>query len=78
MGASAEVKQAKDEWKVTGTADVSSPDLGGAKAALNLAVEYTSKAVTTVKPKLNLEVSDEVNLGVSLEHDTKDMKKMWT
>lgn len=36
IGASAETKQAKGEWKVTGSADVKSPDLGGAKAALNV------------------------------------------
>ena len=36
VGASGEAKQAKDEWKVTASADVSSPDLGGIKAALNV------------------------------------------
>ena len=41
-----------------------------------MAIERTSKAVTTVKPKLSLEV-DEVSLGVSAEHDTKDMKKLY-
>ena len=42
VGASGEAKQAKDEWKVTGWTDVSSPDLGGIKAALNVSSASTA------------------------------------
>ena len=31
-----ETKQAKKEWKLTGNLDVKSPDMGGAKGALNV------------------------------------------
>jgi hypothetical protein len=41
IGAAAEVKQANKEWKVTGTMDFKSPDIGGAKLAGT--VSYCSK-----------------------------------
>ena len=36
IGFAGEVKQAKKEWKGTGSFEVSSPDLGGAKVAFNV------------------------------------------
>lgn len=38
--------------------------MGGAKAALNVDVEYNDKKEVTAKPAINLEISDEFNLGV--------------
>jgi len=51
--------------------------MGGAKAALNAKVEYNQKGEVTVKPALNLEVSDEFNLGVSGKWDLKTWKEIW-
>ena len=31
-----EIKQAKKEWKLTGALDIASPDMGGAKANVNV------------------------------------------
>lgn len=78
IGFAAEVKQAKSEWKGTGTLDAKSPDMGGARAALNAKVEYNQKQEVTVKPNLNLEVSDEFNVGVNAVWDTKVFKEIWT
>ncbi len=38
-----EIKQAKSEWKLTGTLDVKAKDLGGAKATLNVSQDFSSK-----------------------------------
>ena len=38
VGLAGEIKQAKSEWKVTGTLDVKANDLGGAKAALAVSI----------------------------------------
>ena len=34
--AAGEIKQAKSEWKVTGKLDIQTPDMGGAKSAINV------------------------------------------
>ena len=34
----AEIKQAKSEWKVTGKLDIQTPDMGGAKSAINVSI----------------------------------------
>jgi len=73
----AEVKQAKSEWKITGTLDVKAKDLGGAKAAVNADVEYNQKSEITVKPRMNVEVADEFNVGVSAKWDTKTFQEIW-
>jgi len=78
VGGAYEIKQAKSEWKATGSFDVKTPDMGGVKAAINATVEHNNKSETTVKPKINLEVNDEVNLGFSGVWDTKTLKEQWT
>jgi len=76
-GFSFEVKQAKSESKTTGTLDVKHADLGGAKAALAATYEQNEKSEIKIKPKLNLEVSDEFNLGVSAVYDMATFKDIW-
>lgn len=71
------MKQAKSEWKATGTLDVKASDLGGAKAALLATVEYNQKGETKIKPKVNVEVSDEFNIGVSAVYDMAAFKEIW-
>jgi len=78
LGGGSESKPAKGDWKVEGSADVQSPDFGGAQLWLNLAGEHNNKSETTVKSKLNMVVSDEYKVGVSAEHNTKDFKKLLT
>merc|ERR1712156_760138 len=73
----AESKPAKSEWKVTGTLDVKAKDLGGAKAVVNADVEYNQKSEIMVKPRVNVEVADEFNVGVSAKWDTKTFKEVW-
>lgn len=72
-----ELKPAKEEWKLEGNSSVSSPDLGGARAFFNFGFEHNSKKEWVFKPKLNLQVQDEINLGVSAEHDSKDFTKQF-
>jgi len=69
--AGGEVKQAKGEWKISGGVDAAGKDLGGAKLNVNLPLEYNQKEEVTLKPKINLEVADEYNLGVSVKTNTK-------
>ena len=40
-----ETKQAKSEWKVTGKLDVQTPDMGGAKAAVNVSISLLSAII---------------------------------
>ena len=42
LGASAEHKAVKKEWKVTGSMDVSANDVGGAKVAMAVSDSYRS------------------------------------
>lgn len=35
-----EVKQAKKEWKMTGKLDIATPDMGGAKANINVSIPH--------------------------------------
>lgn len=77
IAAGGEVKQAKDDWKVTAGFDLKGSDLGGAKLGLNVGAETNKKSETKLKPKLNLEVADEFNLGVSMVHDTKTFTEIW-
>jgi len=72
-----EVKQAKAEWKVSGAMDIKAADLGGAKLAMNIPAEYNQKQAVTVKPKINLEIADEFNVGVSAKWDTKTFLEIW-
>lgn len=69
VGAAAENKPEKKEWKVTGSADLSSNDVGGAKVAMAVSAEFDHKQKMTVKPKINIEIADEFNLGVSVVKD---------
>lgn len=73
----AEMKQKKGEWKVFGKLAAKAKDLGGAKAALNVEVEHNQKQATTIKPKLNVEVNGEFNLGVSGKTDTKTFSEIF-
>eukprot|EP00354_Favella_ehrenbergii_P010587 CAMPEP_0170460906 /NCGR_PEP_ID=MMETSP0123-20130129/7047_1 /TAXON_ID=182087 /ORGANISM="Favella ehrenbergii, Strain Fehren 1" /LENGTH=238 /DNA_ID=CAMNT_0010725865 /DNA_START=40 /DNA_END=756 /DNA_ORIENTATION=+ len=77
IGAAGEVKQADKKWKVTGSLDIKGSDLGGAKLAINAKAEYNEKGAITVKPAVNIEVADEINLGVSLKSDTKAVQEIW-
>merc|ERR1712156_1351076 len=65
--AGGEVKQVKEEWKISGGIDAAGKDLGGAKLNVNLPIESNQKNEITLKPKVNLEVADEINLGVAYE-----------
>ena len=40
-------------------------------------MDYNNKSEINVEPKINLEVSDEFNLGVSAKWDTKAFKEIW-
>jgi len=40
-----EIKQAKSEWKITGKLDAKTPDMGGAKAALNVSLTKQESAL---------------------------------
>lgn len=73
-----EHKPAKGDRKRTISFDVTSPDMGGARAFENFSVEVNAKQEKTIKNKLNLRVQDEFNVGASVEHDTKDFKKILT
>eukprot|EP00352_Strombidinopsis_acuminata_P007821 CAMPEP_0176369576 /NCGR_PEP_ID=MMETSP0126-20121128/23385_1 /TAXON_ID=141414 ORGANISM="Strombidinopsis acuminatum, Strain SPMC142" /NCGR_SAMPLE_ID=MMETSP0126 /ASSEMBLY_ACC=CAM_ASM_000229 /LENGTH=313 /DNA_ID=CAMNT_0017728269 /DNA_START=14 /DNA_END=955 /DNA_ORIENTATION=- len=73
-----EHKPAKGERKATVSFDLSSPDLGGARAFKNFSVEVNSKQEKTIKGKINVRAQDEYNVGASVEHDTKDFKKVLT
>ena len=44
-----EVKQAKKEWKVTGTVDFVSPDLGGAKLAGTVSYSSLTEKLLSLK-----------------------------
>jgi hypothetical protein len=44
---------------------------------MNIPAEYNQKGAITLKPKINLEVADEVNIGVSLKTDTKALQEIW-
>ena len=39
--------------------------------------EYNEKGEITVKPKLNLDVNGEINVGVSAKSDTKALQEIW-
>lgn len=71
-----EDKPAKDDRKLTVSLDATSPDFGGARLFENLSVEVNKKQEKTIKSKANLRVQDEYNVGVSVEHDTNDFKKI--
>lgn len=71
----AEYKFLKSSWKLTGAMTLVTPDLGGAKIASSVDVEWESSGAQKVKPKVNFELQEEVNVGFSAEHDTKDLKK---
>lgn len=77
IGLGGEIKQAKGEWKITAKLNALASDLGGAKAGLNVDADYKSSGDIEVKPKLNLEISDEFNLGVSAKTDTKSLTDCW-
>jgi len=77
IGGAAEIKQKKGSYKLTGKLSASASDLGGAKAALNVDADYNEKGEITVKPKLNLEVNGEINVGVSAKSDTKALQEIW-
>jgi len=72
-----ETKQAKSEWKVTGKLDVQTPDMGGAKAAVNASVDYNQKGEVTIKPNVNVEISDEINIGVNAKLVGGERKELW-
>lgn len=73
----AEVKQAKSEWKVTGKLDIQTPDMGGAKSAINVCADYNQKGEVTVKPNINVEISNEINVGVSAKIVGGQKKELW-
>jgi len=77
IGGAGEVKQAKSEWKGTASMDINAKDVGGANVAINASAEYNQKGAITVKPKINIEVADEFNVGVSGKSDTKAMQEIW-
>lgn len=70
-----EFKPEKEDWKSSAVLNVSAKDLGGAKLGFETTAEYNKKGEITVKPKVNLEIADEINLGVSLKTDTKTMSE---
>ena len=39
--------------------------------------EHNNKSETTIKPAVNFEISDEINLGVNAKWDTKVFKEVW-
>lgn len=73
----AECKPAKKEWKTTGKLDITTPDMGGAKAAINVSADYNQKGDICVKPNANFEISNEFNLGVAAKWDTKTFQEIW-
>lgn len=77
IGNASEVKQAKNEWKSTGNLNIKGDDLGGAKVAIDASAEYNQAGAITVKPKINIEVADEINVGVSAKHDSKAFTEIW-
>jgi hypothetical protein len=77
VGAGAENKAVDKKWKVTGMASICGDDLGGAKLNTEANFEYNEKGVTTVKPKINIQVADEFNVGVSAKSDLKTMQEIF-
>jgi len=77
VGLAGERKEADKKYKITGTMDVKNKDLAGAKLCMNAAVEVNEKSAITVKPKINIEVADEFNVGFSGKTDLKGMQEMW-
>jgi hypothetical protein len=75
VSATAESKYLKKQWKATGEAKLTTPDLGSCTIGADLTAEYDSTGATLVKPKINFLLSEEVFFGVAGEHDTKDLKK---
>jgi len=65
----AENKAADKKSKITATLDIKGSDIGGAKASMNASIEYNEKKAITAKPSLNIEISDEFNVGVSVKTD---------
>ena len=43
-----------------------------------MAAEYNEKKATTVKPRFNIEATEELSVGVSAVHDTEKFKNIWT
>ena len=42
-----------------------------------MSAEYNQKGAVTVKPNINIEVSDEFNLGVNAKMAGSEIKEMW-
>ncbi len=40
IGGAGEVKQAKSEWKATGSMDIKAKDVGGANVAINVSLNF--------------------------------------
>jgi hypothetical protein len=75
LSGTAEAKYLKSAWKLVGLATLSTPDLGGAKINSSLEFEHESTGAQKLKPKINFELQEEINVGLSGEHDTKDLQK---
>jgi hypothetical protein len=52
IGFAAETKQAKSEWKASGSVEVKSPDLSGAKLGLNVSYSLNRVALSTSPNKI--------------------------
>merc|ERR1712156_824638 len=70
FGVGGEAKEG-GKYKVKGSLDVKASDLGGAKLNMNIPVERNEKSELAIKPKINLEVAKDVNVGVAIQTDDK-------
>lgn len=76
-----EAKYLKEAWKVSGVLSLATPDLGGAKINTQLEGEVESfDAKKNLQPqkfrgKINAELSEEVNVGVSTQHTNGELDR---
>jgi hypothetical protein len=75
--ATAEVKPAKDEWKVEGHVHGHTPDFSCIRGFFDNNFEYNSKKEMKIKSHLSFAHEGMHHLGVYFEHDAKDFTKLW-
>lgn len=66
----------KDVWKATGVLNFASGDLGGAKVNTNLKFEHEVNGKQKAWVKTNVEAQKEYNVGVGVEHDLSNVKRL--
>merc|ERR1712156_314286 len=71
-----EIKQAKNDWKVKLLYDVSTPDMSGATFWQNFEVENNAQSQWLISSKTNVAYEDQYHVGVHVQHDCTDFKKI--